>query len=130
MTAVALAGCTQYKITVLELSVVTSPGEGDCPGAPPPPLLRISRGSVLYGIEDSLPHEIPISELRSYLIAAKRDRPDREVLYLEIDDGVPFEQLVTAVDAAEAAGFTQRWLSVLPRGPALNRSAWARPVAH
>lgn len=115
------------RVAVLDVSVVTSAPELEC-FAPKPPLMRVSPHRILFGLEGSTPREISMAELPGKLAEVKDDRQDREVIYLEVDDGVPFAQVVAIVDMAQGMAFSQRRILVEPDGNVLEPASWARPA--
>ncbi len=109
-------------LTRRPLAPATNAPELEC-FAPAPPLMRISSENILFGVEGKTPRRIQMDALRSALDEVKRQRLDREVVYIEVVDGVSFDRL-----AAAAAGFNQRRIFVDPTGRVLDEAAWARPI--
>lgn len=120
--------CSRPPIAVLEARAITTFWEGDCPGAPRPALVRLTPRGLLLGLEGDRPIVGDVNALRLMLKRAKRERPDLEVLYAEVDDGVPFEQLANVIDVATGAGLLHVGLGLHPGGPRLTREQWTRPV--
>ena len=58
-----------------------------------------------YYIEDTPnPGPIPSTQLTARLVEAYASRPDDHTLYMKADHGVGYDKVLTAIDAARAAG--------------------------
>jgi biopolymer transport protein TolR len=71
-----------------------------------------------YFIEDTPnPGPIPIEQLTARLTEAYAARPDDHTLYLKADHGVAYEKVLSAIDAARAAGVRRIGaITELPKG--------------